>query len=142
MEMLESMLEFLQMCPLLADMDSRLDSAEMENGWTLYDCGEELLSLYWDGTRRKKREYSIEVKVYSSNHEERIENSKRLENIVEWINEQNDLGVLPELTEGKSALSLVCEQGEMGYMSEDGINSSYHIRLNLMYVERGAELAS
>ena len=142
MEMLESMLDFLQMCPSLADMDSQLDSAEAGNGWTLYDCGEDLLSLYWDGTRRKKREYSIELRVYSSTDSERIENARRLESIAEWVNEQNDLELLPELTEGKTALSLECELGEMGHLSEDGISGTYHLQLNLVYVERGAELAS
>ncbi len=142
MEVLEAMLEFMQQCPSLADIESHVDYSDEGDCWTLHDCGEELLSLYWDGTRRKSHSYSLEIRLDSSTDSLRINNAKLMENISCWINEQNDQEILPELPVGKISQKIDCEIGEMGAMSPDGMTGIYHLSMQLIYVERGAELAS
>ena len=140
MEVLEAMLEFLQLCPPLADMDSHVGYAEEGEGWTLHDEGEELLGLYWDGSRRRLHSYSLEIRLDSSTDSQRIANVKLLDQVSRWVNEQNDPELLPELPDRKKSEKIDCILGGMDAMSSDGMIGTYHISLQLTYVERGRSL--
>jgi len=140
--MLEIMLEFLQMCPQLADMDSHADCREDGESWTLYDCGEEVEAVYWDGGRRKKHSYSLAVQLFCGDDAERIQAANFMKKVMDWLWEQSDLQLLPELMEGCSAEKLDCSSGQMSVLNEDGISATYHIQLALTYEERGVELGA
>lgn len=140
--MLEAMLDFLALCPSLADMDGEVDYSEMEAGWTLYDGGEELEQVYWDGTRRKKHSYSLEVRANSGSSGQRIQNAQRMKAIGDWLLEQSELEQFPELGEGRIPLCIQCQSGALGVMDPDGISGTYHLQLYLIYEERGASLGS
>lgn len=136
------MLEFLQLCPQLADMDAHADLKDGEESWTLYDCGEEVENVFWDGSRRKKHGFSLEIQLPCGDDVERITAANLLKKLMSWLLEQSDLQLLPELMEGCEAEKLDCSSGQMGLLNEDGISASYHIQLQLSYVERGAELGA
>ncbi len=142
MDMFEIMLEFLQLCPQLADMDAHADYSEGGESWTLYDAGEEVESVYWDGGRRKKHNYSLAIQLPCSDDVERIAAVNLVQKVRDWLQEQSDLQLLPDLMEGCTAEKLDCLSGQMGVLHEDGISASYHLQLVLIYEERGVELGA
>lgn len=140
--MFEIMLEFLQLCPQLADMDSNADFADGQESWTLYDCGEELEAVYWDGGRRRKHSYSLALLLPGGDDTQRICAANLVKSVADWLWEQNELQLLPELPEACRAEKLECTSGQMSVLNEDGLSATYHLQLVLTYEERGVQLAA
>ena len=140
--MLEIMEEYLSMCPLLTDIDRSSDFADGDSGWTLYDAGEETVTLYWDGSRLKNHSFFLQLRAPASTNAEREDNAALLQKVVGWITEMSDSGILPELEEGQYAQKIDCESRGMGVMEADGISAGYHLHLQLTYEERRESLAS
>ena len=142
MEVMEAMLDFLSLCPPLAELDQRLDFSEESLGWTLYDCGGQLEQVYWDGVRLRSQNYSLELRAYCGDAAQRLENLNTMEVIRSWLLDQNQPQLLPDLPEGKVAQSLDCSSGAMGQMEEDGLTAGYHLQLCLHFEERGSQLGA
>ena len=132
MEVMEAMLDFLSLCPPLAELDQRLDFSEESLGWTLYG----------DGVRLRSQNYSLELRAYCGDAAQRLENLNTMEEIRSWLLDQNQPQLLPDLPEGKVAQSLDCSSGAMGQMEEDGLTAGYHLQLCLHFEERGSQLGA
>lgn len=140
--MLEIMEEYLSMCPLLTDMDRNSDFADSDSGWTLYDGGEETVTLYWDGSRLKNHSFYLQLRAAAATDAERRDNSSLLQKVMDWITEMSDSGILPDLEEEQYAQKIDCESRGMGALDDDGICAGYHLLLQLTYEERRDSLAS
>ncbi len=140
--MLEEMLEFLQLCPQLAGLHFSPDLSLEEGEACLYDRGAVEQQLYWDGSRRLLRHFSLELQLPAATESERLAANKCLESVAKWLRNMDERERLPALDPGQRALSLICENGELGVLSADGLSAACQIQLQLCYLERGDGRAS
>ncbi len=140
--MLETMMDFVALCPIFDGKTGSADHCEAQSDWCIFDRGFELKQIYWDGSRLLNHNFSIELKLPASTDEERLSNNKTLAELATWLLNQNEKGLLPELGDGKEALSISCGNGELGLLDRDGIYGNYQIQFQLKYVERRGNLAA
>lgn len=73
---------------------------------------------------------------YSENMEDNIKNMALFEKFQEWIDDNNENGILPELSEGLTPLEVNIISN--GYISETGADlddAAYQIEMQLIYIK-------
>lgn len=134
-QIMESLLDWLGLCPLLGGEEGGCGLGQQE-GWTLFDCGQEVEALYWDGGRRRKHSFSLELRLPVSCEEERREASKTIQKVLDWILEQEELELYPELGEGQEVVQLEVSSSGLSSIDEDGVYASAQLPL-VLHIEEG-----
>ena len=88
-----------------------------------------------DGSYEKQYEFKLVGRfAYSKEVHMNIENSSFFQNLEEWLIENNENDILPDLGEGYQALELsVTSNGYLIGISPDGRTGQYEISFSLLY---------
>ncbi|MBQ9757164.1 MAG: hypothetical protein IJW15_01945 [Clostridia bacterium] len=112
--MIEKMAEFLSTCPYLAESGVKVNYLEAEPfSAALIMCGEDIpLTRYTDGGQIRSMNFILALRQeYSGANTHNNLAAKRCEEIEEWVNVQNDNGILPETEDKRRVMSVSVEKG-------------------------------
>lgn len=95
-----------------------------------------IIKQYVDGTCKKGIDFILAIrKLLNRDVAENIENSEFCEKIIDWINEKNKKGELPDMGDNAECLSIVINTNWYAFsVTEDTVR--YQIQLQLTYKER------
>ena len=101
--------EFLRGCPGLSGREININYLGYNEGdCSLEPVGEaDVLKIYCDGKRVCSCDFCIGVRCgFDENSNLNLKDVEFLEKLVLWLEKQNSLGVLPELSQGFSAVGI------------------------------------
>lgn len=140
MTIIEALKTYIESCPYLANFEKEINVNYLESEDTSYSietvpCNP-ILKKYLDGSCKKQYEFIFCSKEsFGQDVLTNIEKSGFYESFSSWIEEQNYLGILPDLGEGKEAIKIKVNTN--GYPFQTDIDQArYQIQLNLIYLER------
>lgn len=132
---IQGVTEYFLACPLLKDGVFRVDAlgADAVEYCIETDIADPVVLSYVDGSSLRQFVFSFcSREYYSMDRIGNMENSSFYEQLAEWIEENDKLGILPELPGGMEADSL--EIRTPGYIFDASMkNARYQISLRLLY---------
>lgn len=132
---IQGLTDYFMSCPLLKDGAFRVDALGNEAVEYAIETGitSPVVTRYLDGSGiRQYQFYFGSREYYSLDRVVNIQNSSFYEELCNWIEAQNDAGILPEMPAGCEAESLIVVSP--GYMFDASMtNARYQIQLNLTY---------
>lgn len=135
--MIDAMKAFMNTCPMLADIDVNINylgenekSGAMEN----VSC-EPIIKNYTDGGALRQFLFTVALREkYGQNVAENTAAIAKLEQLSDWIYEQDRLGILPNLDGNKNAVSL--EVIQTGWVDEKQSDTAkYQLQCRLVYYQ-------
>ncbi len=135
--MIKELYEFFAKCPLLSNGEINVDYLGSENGsYTIetLPC-EPVLKKYLTGGERCQYSFQIALRQnYRGSPAENMQNEELCERLADWVEECAEKGVLPELSDGKTAQDLSVTTG--GYMYDESSGyARYQIGFRLVYTK-------
>lgn len=138
MTIVESVKNYILTCPLLGDL-GRLNIDFLPENPDTYSIEEvpaqAILQKYIDGSTERQFVFVFASRFqYSEEVRNNIENSGFYEQFAEWLEQQTEAEILPELTGGRTATKI--EAMSSGYLydiSGDLTNARYQIQCRLIY---------
>lgn len=130
---LAALREYYMQCPLLKEGKFNIDYLSNDMAYSLETLpADPVYKQYVDGGKVYQLEYAFTSKASFDGHvRTMIDNSYFYQRLSEWIEEQNDKEILPELV-GKRAISNRLETS--GYLIDaDADLGKYQIQLRLLY---------
>ena len=137
---IESIKNYIANCPLLEGF-KRLCVDYLPEATDTYSIegipAQTIIRNYVDGSTERQFVFVFAARLfYSEEIRNNIENSGFYEQFADWLEEQSEAGILPELPEGKTASKI--EAMSSGYLfdiSGDLSNARYQIQCRLIYDE-------
>lgn len=135
--MIDAMKAFMNTCPMLADIDVNINylgenekSGAMEN----VSC-EPIIKNYTDGGALRQFLFTVALREkYGQNVAENTAAIVKLEQLSDWIYEQDRLGILPSFSGNKNAVSL--EVIKTGWVDEKQSDTAkYQLQCRLVYYQ-------
>lgn len=135
--MIDAMKAFMNTCPMLADIDVNINylgenekSGAMEN----VSC-EPIIKNYTDGGALRQFLFAVALREkYGQNVAENTAAIVKLEQLSDWIYEQDRLGILPNLDGNKNSVSL--EVIKTGWVDEKQSDTAkYQLQCRLVYYQ-------
>ena len=141
MTVINGIRQYMATCPLLQSLNTKgkIDFlGEAVNSYSIEPVPDNPVVENWIGGGGI-RQYSFTVAIkfdYSNEAQMNIENSGFFEKLESWIKEQNRIGNMPDLGEGKVATSLVTTStGYLYGVTPDMRSGRYQISCRLLYEE-------
>ena len=137
--------DWLKTCPLIADEQEATGAAfriagleEESTAFSIEDSpGDPIITEYISGWEMAKNYLFLSRREYSEVDAINIQNSGFFEELADWVMEQNDCGILPDLSEcghGKEAQSI--EVTSTGYIVTDGSGTcKMQMQLRMTYYQ-------
>lgn len=139
MTIIESLVEYFSNCPLIADLTETVKvDFLLEKGKSFSiepTPTNPVVRNYIGGGGERQYTFSLAVKFrYAEEAKINLENSGFFENLQEWMEEQNSVGNLPNLSEGKEADRLeITSNGYLFGVTPDMKYGRYQIQCRLLY---------
>lgn len=135
--MIKELHEFFEKCPLLSGGEMNVDYLGSESGsYTIepVPC-EPVLKKYHTGGERRQYTFRIALRQnYRGSPAENMQNEELCEKLADWVEECAEKGVLPELSDGKTAQEISVITG--GYMNDESSGyARYQIGFRLVYTK-------
>ena len=134
-KLIEYIREMVLSCPFLSDWRVNVDylSEEMEYSIDPLPC-DPIIQRYVDGGAKKQFQFAFTSKeAYDEDARINIENSGFYQKFEEWLEEQTNRGLLPDLS-GKQPYAV--ETLNSGYLYDaEGKLALYRIECRLLYVQ-------
>lgn len=98
--------------------------------------GDKIVERYIDGSSLREFPFSFQSVESTSDELTRMESIGFFEEFAEWLEEQTEAGILPELPTGKAAIAI--EATSWGFLYEQGQSDSgiYQITAKLTYEQQ------
>lgn len=138
MTIIESVKNFIRDCPLL-DKLAKVNVDFLPEDPETYSIEETptqiILRTYLDGTSERQFVFVFASRLhYSEETRNNIDNSGFFEDFSDWMEEQSDIGNLPQLEAGMTASKIeVMSSGYLFDISGDLSNARYQIQCRLIY---------
>ena len=135
--MLDNIKNFLAICPLLSEIDVNINylGEDVDNAAVESVSAEPVVKTYTDGGTI--RQYFFAVALRQSFGQDAAANNAAislLEQIGNWIELQNKVGILPTLSSGQSPISL--EIFKTGWLDDNITNTAkYQLQCRLVYYQ-------
>lgn len=138
MTIVESLMDWLGQCPALAGGQLNLDwlpADAREYSLDVVPC-DEIVSRYVTGATKRQFLFYIASRAFvSEDIRDAQDNYTFYESFSQWVEQQNLIGNLPYLGEGRAARSVrVATSGYPMQVSDDG-RARYQIQLKMIYVQ-------
>lgn len=134
--MIEYIRELVLSCPFLADWRVNVDylSEQMEYSIDPLPC-DPIIQRYVDGGAKKQFQFAFTSKeAYDEDARINIENSGFYQKFEEWLEEQTNGGLLPDMSGRKQPYAV--ETLNSGYLYDaEGKLALYRIECRLLYVQ-------
>ncbi len=135
-KLIEYIREMVLSCPFLADWRVNVDylSEEMEYSIDPLPC-DPIIQRYVDGGAKKQFQFAFTSKeAYDEDARINIENSGFYQKFEEWLEEQTNSGLLPDMSGKKQPYAV--ETLNSGYLYDaEGKLALYRIECRLLYVQ-------
>lgn len=137
--MIESIRDFILQCPYLSDGRVNVDFSGVNP--TEYSVDgtpvKRIVTQYVDGSSIRQYAFVFgSVESYGQDARNNIANSGFYDDFCDWLEQQTAAGNLPDLGEGKQALSI--EAQSTGYLFESGADTAYYqVQCRLVYFQEG-----
>ncbi len=135
-KLIEYIRELVLSCPFLADWRVNVDylSEEMEYSIDPLPC-DPIIQRYVDGGAKKQFQFAFTSKeAYDEDARINIENSGFYQKFEEWLEEQTNGGLLPDMSGRKQPYAV--ETLNSGYLYDaEGKLALYRIECRLLYVQ-------
>lgn len=132
--MIQELYDYFAECPLLTG-EMNVDYLAGESGsYTIeaIPCEPVLRKYHTGGERRQYRFRLAMRRSYRGSPSENLLNQKLCEQLADWVEDNVQKGVLPELSDGKRAQDLAVTTG--GYMHDESSgHARYQIEFRLIY---------
>lgn len=132
---IESIRAFILTCPFLADWRVNVDYIGVDMSYSVdpLPCTP-ILASYVDGGKKKQFQFAIMSReTYDEDACINIENSGFYQRLEEWMEQQADAGIFPELSSPKQTATGI-ETLNSGYLFDaENQNALYRIECRLLY---------
>lgn len=135
---IEAIREFIKTCPLI-DKDNKINVDYLGNEPIEYSIDPipttRVLSTNIDGTSTRQQLFNFSSREYYSKEvAQNIANSKFYEDFAQWLENQTDKNILPELGNGRMATIIEANTSGYLYSTTTGLNNAkYNIQCRLEY---------
>lgn len=139
MTIIESLINYFLTCPDVAELTTSIKVDFLQDKGNSFSiepiATNPVVSNYIGGGGDRQFAFSFAVKFnYSDEARMNIENSEFFEKLEEWLEEQNRVGNMPTLDEGKYADKIeVTSNGYLFGVTEDMRYGRYNIQCRLLY---------
>lgn len=139
MTIIESLINYFLTCPDVAELTTSIKVDFLQDKGNSFSiepiATNPVVSNYIGGGGERQFAFSFAVKFnYSDEARMNIENSEFFEKLEEWLEEQNRVGNMPTLDEGKYADKIeVTSNGYLFGVTEDMRYGRYNIQCRLLY---------
>lgn len=135
--MINSIKAFIKTCPTLADVDVNINylGENEKNGAIENVPTEPIIKNYTDGGALRQFLFTVSLREkYGQNAAENAAATDKLEELSDWIFEQDRLGILPNLDGNKNSVSL--EVIKTGWVEEKQSDTAkYQLQCRLVYYQ-------
>jgi len=135
--MINSIKAFINTCPLLADIDVNVNYlGENEKSGAIENVScEPIIKNYTDGGVLRQFLFTVSLREkYGQNAAENVAATDKLEELSDWIYEQDRLGILPNLDGNKNSVSI--EVIKTGWVDEKMSDTAkYQLKCRLVYYQ-------
>jgi len=135
--MINSIKAFINTCPLLADIDVNVNYlGENEKSGAIENVScEPIIKNYTDGGVLRQFLFTVSLREkYGQNAAENVAATDKLEELSDWIYEQDRLGILPAFSGNKNSVSL--EVVKTGWVDEKMSDTAkYQLQCRLVYYQ-------
>lgn len=135
--MINSIKAFIKTCPLLSDIDVNVNylGENAETGAIENVSCEPTIKNYTDGGTLRQFLFTVALREkYGQAAAENTAATVKLEQLSDWIYEQDRLGILPDLDGNKNSVSL--EVIKTGWVDEKQSNTAkYQLQCRLVYYQ-------
>lgn len=131
---LESVKDFVETCPYLADIDLHIDQTdEQPVSHSIQTSG--LIKLSEDVCGNQNWQYNalLQSREYTADDLSRLNASEFTENFIFWTEEQNMQKSFPKLGEDRIVTHMSADNGIMLALDEDGDRGIYQIQLHIFF---------
>ncbi len=132
--LLETMKNFVQMYPNMAELDLHYDQTDSEPvNYSIQTSG--LVKLGEDILGNQTWQYNalLQSREYTADDLSRLNASAFTENFIWWIEEQNASRNYPILAENFTPTGIKADNGMLLYLDEDGDRGLYQIQIHLNF---------
>lgn len=135
--MISSIKAFIKTCPALSDIDVNINylSENIADGAIENTSCEPIIKNYTDGGALRQFLFTVALREkYGQNVAENTAATTKLEQLSDWIYEQDRLGILPNLDGNKNSVSL--EVVKTGWVDEkQNDTAKYQLQCRLVYYQ-------
>ena len=135
--MINTIKAFINTCPLLADIDVNVNYlGENEKSGAIENVPTEpIIKNYTDGGALRQFLFTVSLREkYGQNAAENAAATDKLDELSDWIFEQDRLGILPNLDGNKNSVSL--EVIKTGWVEEKQSDTAkYQLQCRLVYYQ-------
>lgn len=135
--MMNSIQTYMAACPFLSEVDMNINylGEDAVSGAVENVSAKPVVKNYTDGGSMRQYLFAISLRQpYGQNLEANSEAISLLEQISDWIEEQDRIGVLPALDEGKNSVSL--EVFQTGLLEEKATSTAkFQLQCRLVYYQ-------
>lgn len=131
---LESVKDFVETCPYLADIDLHIDQTdEQPVSHSIQTSG--LIKLSEDVCGNQSWQYNalLQSREYTADDLSRLNASEFTENFIFWTEEQNMQRSFPKLGEDRIVTHMSADNGILLALDEDGDRGIYQIQLHIFF---------
>lgn len=131
---LESVKDFVETCPYLADIDLHIDQTdEQPVSYSIQTSG--LIKLSEDVCGNQNWQYNalLQSREYTADDLSRLNASEFTENFIFWTEEQNMQRRFPKLGKNRIVTNMSADNGILLALDEDGDRGIYQIQLHIFF---------
>lgn len=138
--LLETMKDYIQQYPDLADLDLHYDQTNSEPvNYSIQTAGLTKLSEDVCGNQTWQYNALLQSREYTADDLSRLNASAFTEAFIWWVEEQNVSGNFPELADNFTPESISADNGMLLALDEDGDRGLYQIQIHLTFVKINIE---
>lgn len=135
--MIETIKAFIKTCPTLADIDVNINYLDENTGSSAIEnvSSDPIIKNYTDGGALRQFLFTVALRErYGQDTAVNTAAIVKLEQLSDWIYEQDRLGILPDLDGNKNSVSL--EVVKTGWVDEKTSNTAkYQLQCRLVYYQ-------
>lgn len=139
---LETIREFLSLCPYLTDFTDNADIDWCSNkvgNYGIMPTGESIIErsedICGDVTLVKQYNVALYAMRYTIDDIVRMESAGFLENLTQWVEEQSINGLAPTFGDEPESEIITAQNGMLFQMSENGQSGRYQIQIQINYIK-------
>ena len=135
--MINSIKDFMATCPFLTETDININylGEDAVSSSVNSVSADPVIKTYTDGGSLRQFIFEISIRQsYGENEEANIAAAELLENISDWIEQKNNVGILPSLSNNKHPISLeIFRTGRVKHKTAD--TAKYQLKCKLIYYQ-------
>lgn len=135
MSIIEALKEYMFSCPLVKETENgiNIDFSDGEKKCGIAPTGNNVIEVYINGSEVHQYNAVFYISGCTIDDIVRLENQEFVENVSDWIYQQNINGNLPKLSDKYRAIEISSDNGMLFELSENGRSGLYQLQIHLEY---------